>query len=98
MSAQSSVINKFSEAEATNLITAGESHIVYCSGFVPDVTSVLIDGWTTDTTRTLTIQGSEDPSYCGGRHTGVEGTGYVLHPSHTVYGISVDSDNVTVED
>lgn len=57
-------IAAWNSAEAKNLVTADESHIVICSGGADTVTAAvdLAAGWTTDTTRTLTIKSEESRS------------------------------------
>ena len=33
----------------------------------------------------------------GGRHFGIEGTGYVIHPSHVTYGIKISENNIIID-
>ena len=67
-------LNAWAVAESTDLVTAGDSHIVYCStgsGTVADTTPVVISGWTTDSTHTLTIEQAASDAHGGKYNTSV---------------------------
>lgn len=57
-------LSAWNTAEAKNLVTADEAHVVICEGGEDTVTSTinLVSGWTTDSTRTLTIKSNESRS------------------------------------
>jgi len=68
-----SSLNAWEAAEQTDLVTANDTHTVYCraSAGSADTIKVDIDGWDTNATYDLTVEvGTSD------RHTGTGDTGY----------------------
>lgn len=75
-------------AEATNLVTPGDTHTVYCTGGA-DTAYVLMSGWTVSATSYVRIHVLQ-----ADRHNGTAGTGYrVTHAS----GIDVYQNYVRIE-
>lgn len=64
-------LSEWEAASDTDLVTAGDNHIVYCSGSTADVSSVIIDGWTTDATHDITITVASGQEHGGSWNTGV---------------------------
>jgi hypothetical protein len=62
-------------AENVDLVTATDTHIVYCSGTAADTTSCDNTGWTTDATYFVTISGHLS-SGTGYNDTGIYSTSY----------------------
>lgn len=56
-----SSLNAWESAEQTNLVSDGDSHIVYCraSSGTADTTNIVLDGWTTSVTNTITIEAAD---------------------------------------
>ena len=85
-------LNAWEAAEQTNLVSDGDSHIVYCrsSSGGDDTVGCLIDGWTTGSGNTITIEGADFPS------DGVlDATKYLLNTTNATC-INNDEDYVTV--
>lgn len=72
-------LSEWNSNEATNLISADQTHTVYCdgSGGVDTTGQVDLVGWTTDATRTVTITAS-GAQRCNGESVAKSGTGYKL--------------------
>jgi len=53
-----SSLNAWEAAEQTNLVTDGDTHVVYCraSSGTADTTATVVGGWTTDATHYVTIE------------------------------------------
>jgi len=68
-------------AENTDLVTATDTHIVYCSGTAADTSNCDNSGWTTDATYFVTISGNPS-SGTGYNDTGIYSTSfYRLDPA-----------------
>jgi len=50
-------MSEWEAAEQTDLVTDGDTHVVYCTGSTVDNTAVLIDGWTTGASNDISIIG-----------------------------------------
>ena len=92
-------LNAWEAAEAVDLVTAGDSHIVYCStgsGTAADTTGVTISGWITDSTHTVTIQQATSDAHGGKWNTSVyrlelsEGTALTIREDYvSIVGLQV---------
>lgn len=51
-------LSAWNSAEATDLVTDGDEHIVECAGTTVDTSSVDLTSWTTGASNTLTIRGN----------------------------------------
>jgi hypothetical protein len=91
-------LDEWEAAESTDLVTAGDSHIVICGGGVDDAgtSGVSIDSWVTSATYDLTIKCTTDKH--DGRSRDVSGSGYQLTASSTGFAtLRLDTKHVTVD-
>ena len=84
-------LNAWEATEQTDLVTAGNSHIVYCSGSTDDSNLLTLNGWITGASNTITIQGDQT--------TGVfDASKYTLIPTDHWQGVPrIDNNYVTLK-
>lgn len=84
-------LSEWETNEQTNLVSAGDTHIVYCTGG-QDSTAVLIDGWTTGASNYITVSNNTTDDDAGGIFDSAK---YFLDKGTGSGGIvTVNSDNV----
>jgi hypothetical protein len=72
-------LSAWDAAEQTNLVTDGDTHVVWCEGSTGDTTVCTVDGWTTDSTHFITIKTAG-----AHRHAGVwDDSAFVLDSNTT---------------
>lgn len=83
-------------AEQTDLVSAGDTHVVECSGDGQDVGQLSIAGWTTGASNTITVTVAS-----GSRHNGtsrqVSGAGYQIAADVTTGVFRPQTDYVSAE-
>lgn len=86
-------LSAWNTAEATDLVSANDSHIVYLDGAEDSVANVDLSGWTTDATRDITIQANTGNS----PGTAFDENKYWLHlsPSYS-YMLNTGGEFVTI--
>jgi len=88
-----------SHLNTANLVTGDFFLFLACYKDGDYTTAVIIDGYTTDATRTIKVFTPKLSTQVGvsQRHTGVAATGYLIKPGTVADGILISDDNIIVE-
>lgn len=84
-------LSAWNTAEATDLVTAGDTHLVNCAGSTNDSGAFTMSGWTTGSTNYVTIRGNRTVAT-------YDETSYVFEITGAGSGITVSEDYVRFED
>lgn len=89
------LLSTWEASEQTNLVSAGDTHVLECDAITLNDNQAYIAGWTTDATHFVTIKAA-----VGQEHDGVSGNGFLvqknLPPDDTV--VRVIQDYTVVQD
>jgi len=64
-------LSEWEAAEQTNLVSAGDTHIVYCAGSTADTTQLVLSGWTCGSGNECTVAQNSSDAHGGSYNTGV---------------------------
>lgn len=87
-----SLLSTWEATEQTDLVTAGDSHVLECDAFTCTDT-VVISGWTLGASNGITIKAA-----AGHEHGGVPGAGFKLYTAATGLDVFVSAQYVTLQD
>lgn len=86
-------LSAWDAAEQTNLVTDGDTHLVWCEGSTDDTTLCTVDGWTTDATHFITIKTAG-----AHRHAGVwDGSAFVIDTGTNTLGLQILDGHTVVD-